>query len=68
MLTNTWFLVGCVVFGIAGLVAIIAGAATSTISAIVIGTIVLIACAWLFYSGMIDRKHLTPGQRRRVPA
>ena len=63
MTTNNWFLGACVVFGILAIVAIIAGAATHHVVAIVAGAVVLIAAAGLFISGMYDRKHLTPRQR-----
>ena len=65
MLSNTWFLVGCAVFAVGALVAIIAGAVTNTTAAIVLGVIVLIACVGMFISGMYDRKHI-PRQRRAV--
>jgi hypothetical protein len=66
MLSNTWFLVGCAVFAVGGLISIIVGAVMPSTAAIVIGSLVLIVSAGLFISGLYDRKHIPGGRRRAV--
>lgn len=66
IMTNTWFLVGCALFAVGSIAAIIAGAVAHSAPAIVLGIIVLIVSGALFISGLVDRQHAIKQQRRGV--
>lgn len=62
---SSGFLIGCGLFAIAGLIAIVAGAATGNTTAIVAGVIALIVAVGFMLYAMWERKHTGPTTRRR---
>jgi len=63
---NTWFLIGCVLFAVGGLIAVIAGGVTHSAPAIGLGAVFLAASVAMFISGLVDRQHAIKRQQQAV--
>lgn len=60
------YMIGCALFAIGGLIAIIAGIAVESTAAIVFGAIALVVAVGLYFYALWERKQHGPPRRRAV--